>query len=55
MSEPKEDPRTSSFHITDPDTIAALDGLTPEQLDNLSKFMEEGLQRLREKYGVRKP
>jgi hypothetical protein len=38
---------TSSFPITDPDIIARLDSLSPEEMERLSSILEDSLEELR--------
>jgi hypothetical protein len=40
-------PPTSSFPITDPDIIARLDSLSPEEMERLSSILEDSLKELR--------
>lgn len=48
------DPRGTSFPITDPNIVRNLDSLSPEQMEKLNQFLEEGMKELREKRGVKK-
>jgi hypothetical protein len=49
IDEEEEEKPTSSFRITDPNIIRELDSLTPEQVEKLNGFLEDGLKELREK------
>ena len=40
-------PPTSSFPVTDPDIIARLDSLSPEEMERLSSILEDSLKELR--------
>ena len=44
-----EEPKNFSFPITDTNIIKELDSLTPEQVEELNRILEEGLKELREK------
>jgi len=48
------DKPTPSFPITDPVTIRNLDFLTPEQMEKLNQILEEEMEELRKKPGVKK-
>ena len=45
----QEEPKNFSFPITDTNIIKELDSLTPEQVEELNRILEEGLKELREK------
>lgn len=45
----QEEPKNFSFPITDKSIIKELDSLTPEQVEELNRILEEGLKELREK------
>lgn len=45
----QEEPKSFSFPITDTNIIKELDSLTPEQVEELNRILEEGLKELREK------
>ena len=44
-----EEPKSFSFPITDTNIIKELDSLTPKQVEELNRILEEGLKELREK------
>ena len=47
-----EEPKNFSFPINDPILVEKLDSLTPEQMKELNRILEEGMEELRKKYGV---
>jgi len=48
------EPKNFSFPINDPILVENLDFLTPEQMEKLNQILEEEMEELRKKPGVKK-